>query len=117
MTSLVACIGEGRGTIAHVAKLLQESWEQVYVIMQPAFRDSFRPDAKNVSIIEVDISKTVPELTAFLAKEFDGKFFGDVCVNLISGTGKEHMAIMAALLKSGAGIRLVSLTQDGMKEI
>jgi hypothetical protein len=41
----------------------------------------------------------------------------EVALNLVSGTGKEHMAILAALLKLGVGIRLVALTKEGFKEI
>lgn len=116
MVSLVACIGEGQGTLAHVLKLMNEPWDHVYLVMSQNFIDKFKPE-KNASIIPIDTGKTVPELVQQLAREFDGKFFGDACVNLISGTGKEHMAIIAALLKSGAGIRLVTLTKEGMKEI
>ena len=41
----------------------------------------------------------------------------EVEVNFISGAGKEHMAIMGALLKLGVGIRLMALTRDGVEEI
>ena len=41
----------------------------------------------------------------------------EVAVNVISGTGKEHMAIISAILKMGLGIRLIALTKDGVEEI
>ena len=41
----------------------------------------------------------------------------EVDVNFISGTGREHMALMSALLKLGVGIRLVAITKEGMEEI
>jgi len=47
-----------------------------------------------------------------------GKIRGiEAAVNLISGTGKEHMAIMSALLKLGLAIRFVTLTDSGVREI
>jgi len=38
-------------------------------------------------------------------------------VNIVSGDGKEHMALISALLKLGLGIRFVALTKEGIKEI
>jgi len=36
---------------------------------------------------------------------------------MTSGSGKEHMALLSALLKLGLGIRLVSFTNNGIKEL
>ena len=41
----------------------------------------------------------------------------EVAVNFVSGTGKEHMALMSALLKLGIGIRFIALTKEGVEEI
>ena len=41
----------------------------------------------------------------------------EVGLNFISGTGKEHMALLSAVLKLGIGIRFFALTKDGVKEI
>jgi hypothetical protein len=41
----------------------------------------------------------------------------EVALNLISGSGKEHMAVLSALLKLGLGIRLVTYTVNGIKEL
>ena len=41
----------------------------------------------------------------------------EAAVNLISGNGKEHMAVISALMKLGLGIRLIALTPNGIKEI
>ena len=41
----------------------------------------------------------------------------EVAVNFVSGTGKEHMALLSALLKLGIGIRLLALTKEGVTEI
>ena len=41
----------------------------------------------------------------------------ETAVNLISGDGKEHMALLSALLKLGVGIRLIALTKEGVKEV
>jgi len=53
------------------------------------------------------------QITAALKK----KISGDVAVNLISGSGKEHMALLGALTKCGVGIRFVTSTEQGIKEL
>jgi len=40
-----------------------------------------------------------------------------VALNLVSGNGKEHMAILSALLKLGIGVRLMAVTKDGVREL
>jgi len=40
-----------------------------------------------------------------------------VGVNFISGAGKEHMALVSALMKLGVGFRLMASTMDGVKEL
>ena len=41
----------------------------------------------------------------------------EVALNFISGTGKEHMALLSAVLKMGLGIRMMSLTPNGIQEV
>jgi len=38
-------------------------------------------------------------------------------LNIVSGDGREHMAIISALLQLGLGIRLVALTKEGVRVI
>ena len=53
-----------------------------------------------------------------VVKQLSGKLKGfEVALNLASGSGKEHMAIISALIKLGVGFRLVVLTKEGIKEI
>ena len=43
--------------------------------------------------------------------------FEEVAVNLISGTGTEHMAIISAVLKLGVGMRIVTTEENKIKEV
>ena len=53
-----------------------------------------------------------------LKEKLTGKIKGiEVAVNFVSGEGKEHMALMSALLKLGIGVRFVALKPDGIEEI
>ena len=116
MTSLVACIGEGKGTWAHVSQLIAgQDWEKVFLITNEFGKQNFKPE-KSAEITVVNEEAGLQEMIDAIKKTVDGKIFGDVAVNLISGNGKMHMATISALIQSGAGIRFVALTKDGIKE-
>ena len=118
MTVLVACVGVGKGTWLHVAKLIKDNdWEQIYLIGNKFGKENFKIEKPNTTYILINETQHIPEMTELIKKELDGKIFGDAAVNLVSGEGREHMAVLAALLKVGAGIRLVAVTADGVKEI
>ena len=116
MTTLVACISSGAGTVAHVGKVISdENWEKVILIATNETKDFKSP--KPAEIIVINPSKTLPEITEDIKNALKGKVDFEVGVNFISGSGKEHMALISALMKLGAGIRLVALTKEGIKEI
>ena len=52
-----------------------------------------------------------------IIEQLKDKVEGEVALNIVSGTGKEHMALLSALLKLGLGIRFIALTKDGVEEI
>jgi len=43
--------------------------------------------------------------------------FGEVGLNIVSGAGKDNMALISAIMKLGLGYRLVAYTKDGVVEI
>ena len=48
-------------------------------------------------------------------KKLKGKINGtEVALSIASGSGKEHMAIISALLGMPVGVRFVALTQEGI---
>ena len=68
--------------------------------------------------VVVDFSKPLLELVKDMKEGLAEKIVGtEVALNIISGTGKEHMALLSALLKSGLGIRIVANTVEGMREL
>ena len=118
MTSLIAYISSGKGTWAHVNRLISDQeWDKIFLLTDEFGKENFKPD-KPVEFIIIDSNKYLPELTEDIKKALDGKITGiEVGVNFISGNGKEHMALLSALLKLGLGLRLVALTKDGIKEV
>ena len=142
MTELVVCLSTGKGTWQHVFRLIKEQdWEKVFVITSeffkdkidmsemlrisehaqehaPPFRAAVLDKIDKIETIVVDPDRFLTELTEEIRNKLNGKIKGtEVAINFISGSGKEHMAILSALLKLGLGVRLVALTKDGVKEV
>ncbi|TKJ17605.1 hypothetical protein CEE44_03665 [Candidatus Woesearchaeota archaeon B3_Woes] len=117
MTSLVACLGDEKGTVLHVAKIIEgKEWDKVFLITDKKVKDLF--DNKNVKIILINPNKFLSELVEEIKSKLDGQINDtEVALNMISGDGKQHMAVLCALLKLGLGIRMVALTKQGVKEI
>jgi hypothetical protein len=118
MTDLVACLSTGKGTWIPVIKLINgESWERIFLIATDFARQNFKID-KNVEFIVVDPEAPLKQMVIDICNGFDGKIsFADVALNLASGSGKEHMAIISALLRQGVGIRLVYPGENSIEEI
>ena len=117
MTSLIACLSTGKGTWGHVSRLIKErEWDKVLLITNEFGKEKFSDD--KAELIVVDSNQPLVQLTETIRQQLNGKIADcEVALNLASGTGKEHMAILSAVLKLGLGIRLVALTREGMQEL
>ena len=118
MTELVACLSSGEKTWAHVARMIKEKdWKKVFIVTDESGKNTFKSE-KNAEFIVVNFQKPVFELIEDIIKGLKGKITDlEVALNLVSGNGKEHMAILSALLKLGVGIRLMAVTKDGIREL
>jgi len=118
MTSLICCVSTGQGTWAYVYRLIKElPWDHVYIVTNDFGAQKFEKK-ENTSLIVVDFNAPLPELVGDIRQKLEEKIKDfEVALNLISGTGKEHMAILSAVIKLGLGIRLVVLTEKGLEEI
>lgn len=118
MTELIACLGAEKATQEHVKRLIQqEQWEKIILITTESSKQNFKAD-KPIEFIVINKEKFLPELVNEIKNKLKTKIQGtEVGINLISGSGKEHMAILSALLKLGLAIRFVALTVEGVKEV
>ena len=117
MTSLIAIVSSGKGTWQQVSSLIKnKKWTKVYLICNQFAYENFNIDANlalKLRIDEDNPQNNIKALSTFFKKEI--KDF-EVAINLISGSGMEHMAILSAILKSGLGIRLVYVQNNQVKE-
>ena len=117
MTDLIACLSTGKGTWGHVSRLIQDNeWDNIYLITNEFGKENFTAE-KKAEFMVIDSLKPIKDLVIDIESRLKDKINGEVALNMISGTGKEHMAILSALLKLGVGIRLMGLTKDGVEEI
>ncbi|MBS3146834.1 hypothetical protein J4471_04015 [Candidatus Woesearchaeota archaeon] len=115
---LVACLSTGKGTWGHVNRLITDgSWEKIILITNDYGKENFSKDDKT-ELISVNMNQGLIELRDDIFNNLKGKFKDtEVAVNFISGAGREHMALISALLKLGIGIRLMALTKNGVEEV
>jgi len=118
MSELVACLSTGKGTWGHVNRLIQDgNWDKIFLITNEFGKENFSKNEKSEFVV-VNQSQGIKELRDEIIEKLKGKIKEpEVSVNMVSGTGKEHTALVSALLKLGTGIRFVSLTKEGVEEL
>ncbi|MFH1399432.1 MAG: hypothetical protein ABIG95_04960 [Candidatus Woesearchaeota archaeon] len=109
MTELIACLSTGKGTWMPVVKLINcQEWDKVFLVATDFAREKFK-GSKPVEFVVIDPNRDLKQLVPDIKSQLDGKIRGtEIALNLNSGTGKEHMAVLSAVLKLGVGIRLVN---------
>ena len=118
MTELVACLSTGKGTWGHVNRLIEdEKWDKIILLTNEYGKENFNK-SENTELVTIDMNAGIRELRDDIKAKLKEVIKGtEVAVNFVSGTGKEHMALVGALLQLGVGIRLVALTKDGIKQL
>ncbi|HLC57930.1 MAG TPA: hypothetical protein VJH95_05125 [Candidatus Nanoarchaeia archaeon] len=120
MAELVACLSTGKGTWGHVSHLIEKGeFSKVFLITNDFGKEKFTPDSKT-ELIVINQQQGLKEMRDEIYEKLKAKLNKDeaeVALNFVSGEGREHMALLSALLKLGVGIRQVALTKDGIEEI
>jgi len=110
---LVALVSSGKGSWGQVAGVIKnEDWENI-ILVGSDFAKQFTVE-KDFDFIEIN-SGNIIELKEQILNKLKGKIRGtEVALSIASGTGKEHMALISALLSLPVGIRFTALTKDGL---
>jgi len=111
---LVALLSSGKGTWGQVSGLMKQGeWDKI-ILIGGDFAKNFISD-KKFEYIQVDLNKKLAELKKEIHERLKGKIDGtEVALTIASGSGKEHMALISALLSLPTGIRFTALTKDGI---
>ena len=113
---LVACIGKDKENWGQITALINRfDCEKVFLVKDKD-SDNF-PANEKCNIIEIDASYPLlllkKQIQEKLSKELSHDF--EVALSLASGTGKEHMALISALLNVPLGIKFVAYTKNGVE--
>jgi len=110
--NFVATLGKGKGTWGHVARLIQEEeWNSILLVSNEFCQENFNP-SKEVGWVLVNSRTGFATLKDTIKEKLPD---GEISVSLVSGIGKEHMALLAALKEAGKEFKIVTLTGEGTK--
>jgi hypothetical protein len=114
---LIALLSMGKGTWAQVSGLIKYGeWEKI-ILVGSAFAKKFTSE-KEFEFIEIDLDKKLLDLKEEFSEKLKGKIEGtEVALSIASGDGKEHMALISALLNLPVGIRFAALTKEGVVDL
>jgi hypothetical protein len=111
---LIALLSSGKGTWGQVAGLIKRGeWENI-ILVGSEFAEKFSSDKKS-EFVKVKTNQPIKDLKQELEEKLKGKIKGtEVALSIASGDGKEHMALISALLSIPVGVRFTALTKDGV---
>lgn len=114
---LVALLSTGKGSWGQVSGLLKYGeWDNV-ILLGSEFAQKFTSE-KKFEFIKVDLDKKLEDLRKEFMEKLRGKIKGtEVALSIASGEGKEHMALISALINLPVGIRFAALTKDGVIDL
>lgn len=115
MPTLITCLSTGKGTWTEVIKLIQvQPWTKVYLITNQFGIDNFSLRSENIKFVVLDSQLELKEMVKQLKKQLQINDF-EIALNLISGSGQEHMAVLETILELGLNFRLVTVKNNQLE--
>ena len=106
---LLGCRTQGRTMEELLANTREAISLYLKVTRQKRIRDKF---------IGVNLDKKLIDLKKEFQEKLRGKIQStEVALSIASGDGKEHMALISALINLPVGIRFAALTKDGVVDL
>jgi len=113
---LVAFVGEDKENLGQVTALLNRFEHDGALLVKDKRTGRIVSNGK-CKFIDVDASVDLlslkKEFQEKLRKELAGDF--EVALSIASGTGKEHMALISALLSIPVGVKFIVFTKKGVE--
>ncbi len=112
---LIAYVGKDKENWGQITALINRFECEKVCLIKDSNAEDF-PVNEKCTITEVDSTSSLSNLKnsiqEILKKEFANDF--EVALSLASGSGKEHMALISAILSVPLGLRLVAYTKEGV---
>jgi len=111
----VAFVGNDKENWGQITALLNRLEYEKAIIIKSS-NENF-PVNEKCKVIQVNANKSLIELKDDILNDIKPLLSGDfeVSLSLASGNGKEHMALVSALLNAPVGVRLVVFTKKGIE--
>jgi len=111
--TFITCLSTGKGTWGTVKSIITKgNFEKVIVITNDFGKEKFQDEC---DMIVVDTFGEIQDIKDKILKELpDSKFGSEVALNIDSGSGKEHMALISALIEKGYGFKFVTLKDENV---
>jgi hypothetical protein len=118
MTSLIVSLSTGKGTWIKVMELINlQEWDKIFIICNEFAKEKFKT-SKNAEYIIINEENPINEISNTIKNALNNKIDDfEIALNIDSGSGKEHMALISSLLKLGLSLRFVSVENNKIIEI
>ena len=117
MTDLVALLSSGKGTWGHVGRLIADGeWDNIFLVTNDFGRENFTAEKESTFMV-VEQRQPIVDMANAMHEALKDKVKGEIALNIVSGTGKEHMALLSALKKCDVTFKLMCLTKEGIQEL
>ncbi len=118
MAQLVALLSKGEGTWGQVAGLIKKGkWDKI-ILVGSSFAKNFNVEGAEYEMVQVELGNPLVDLKKEMAEKLkphlNSDFSSEVALSIASGEGKEHMALISALLSIPVGVRFTALTKEGI---
>lgn len=117
MPTLIACLSSGKGTWTEVTQLIRsQPWDKIFLVTNQFGQENFAFKSENLSLLLIDYFKETGEIALQIKGQLAGKIKDfEIALSLASGTGKEHMAVLKAVMELGLNFRLVTLKNNQLE--
>jgi len=114
---LIALLSTGKGTWGQVSGLMKHGeWDKI-IVLGDDFAKDFKHE-KEFEFIRVGLDTKLTDLKEEFSEKLKGKIDGtEVALTIASGDGRQHMALISALLNLPVGIRFAALTKEGVLDL
>jgi len=116
--NLVAFLGTDTENLGQITALVNKGeWDNVLLLKNKSTQDI--QTSKPYKSLDIDASipllQLKDQMKQALKPHLSNEF--EVALSLSSGTGKEHMALISALLSTPVGIKIAAFTKNGIEFI
>ena len=113
---LICCQGIDRENWKQISALINKgNWDKIFILKNKNAENFEFGD--NCEMVEIDSQMPLVELKREMREKLKskiGKEF-EVALSIVSGNGKEHMALISALLEMPVGIKFAAFTKNGVE--